>query len=257
MFSSTLQAARKLRVQFQNLRKAYAFSDAVQSRHLTSSARTSTVEQLQAAFRDKSSPFYLEPGTQGPASPGEGFVIPEQVYTLHGSREFHADAAAVDYERSAEQGRKKLTDSGFDPESFYEQRVVWGDQDPFRHVNNVRYLRYLESARMHWMLSLGRELGGEQRARDMLAGKGISLILAEISIKFRRPITYPDTLLIAHRVHDPHSTHFGCAAEIWSYAQNTVVATSDSKLVWYDYDQLKKCDPGPEIHALLARRIQT
>ena len=43
------------------------------------------------------------------------------------------------------------------------------------------------------MLSLGRELGGEQKARDMLAGKGVSLILAEISIKFRRPVTFPDT----------------------------------------------------------------
>ena len=46
------------------------------------------------------------------------------------------------------------------------------------------------------MLSLGRELGGEERARDMISGKGVSLILADVSIKFRKPVTYPDTVRI-------------------------------------------------------------
>ncbi|KAH8116344.1 HotDog domain-containing protein [Phellopilus nigrolimitatus] len=155
-----------------------------------------------------------------------------------------------------EEGEAKLTEMGFDPLSFYEQKVVWGDLDSFRHVNNVRYVRYLESARMHWLQSIGQELGGQERVRDMVAGKGISLILGEISVRFRRPVTYPDTLLIAHRPHEPFPTHFKCAAAVWSNAQRTVVATSDSKLVWYDYDHLKKCDPGAETHAVLARRMR-
>lgn len=44
------------------------------------------------------------------------------------------------------------------------------------------------------MQSLARELGGDQKAHDMISGKGVSLILADVSIKFRRPITYPDTV---------------------------------------------------------------
>lgn len=33
---------------------------------------------------------------------------------------------------------------------------------------------------------------------------------------------------------------------MYSYAQQEVVADSDSELVWYDYETLNKCDPGPE-----------
>lgn len=40
------------------------------------------------------------------------------------------------------------------------------------------------------------ELGGLQKAKDMIEGKGVSLILGELSIKFRRPVTYPDTVRI-------------------------------------------------------------
>ncbi|EJD07483.1 Thioesterase/thiol ester dehydrase-isomerase [Fomitiporia mediterranea MF3/22] len=224
----------------------------------------STIDQLQAAFRDKSSPFYLEPGSQGPSSPGDGFVIPEKEYTL--ARELHTKAAASSEESPTEfsglsdadkEGREKLLGQGFDPESFFEQKVVWGDMDSFQHVNNVRYLRFLESGRIHWMLSLGRDLGGEQKAREMITGKGISFILGEVSIKFRRPLLYPDTLIVAHKPHNPHPTHFSCAGAIWSNSQRAIVATSDSKLVWYDYDRLKKCDPGAEAHAVLGKRIRT
>ena len=44
------------------------------------------------------------------------------------------------------------------------------------------------------MNTLGLELGGPERANDMLTGKGVSLILKDISVKFRRPVLYPDTV---------------------------------------------------------------
>jgi acyl-CoA thioesterase FadM len=52
------------------------------------------------------------------------------------------------------------------------------------------------------MQSLAMELGGSSKAQDMIAGKGVSLILGEINIKFRRPIVYPDTV----RYHKQHMT---------------------------------------------------
>lgn len=51
-----------------------------------------------------------------------------------------------------------------------------------------------EQARIQWMRSLALDLGGPDRANDMISGKGISLILKEISLKFRRPVLYPDTV---------------------------------------------------------------
>ena len=52
----------------------------------------------------------------------------------------------------------------------------------------------LMKARLEWMLSLGRELGGSQKASDMAAGKGVSLILKDVGLKYIKPVLYPDTV---------------------------------------------------------------
>lgn len=44
------------------------------------------------------------------------------------------------------------------------------------------------------MTSLGTALGGPARADAMLKGHGVSLILKSIDVRFRRPVTYPDTV---------------------------------------------------------------
>ncbi|KAI0091567.1 HotDog domain-containing protein [Irpex rosettiformis] len=223
----------------------------------------SDIKALQTAFRDPSSPYHIPPGTKGPAHP-----------------EDH-DVSDIDPAIPA-QGRAELLRLGYDPSSFWEQPIVWGDLDSFQHVNNVRYLRFFESGRIKWMRSLGHEIGGPKKADDMVKGKGISLILRSVSLDYKRPVTYPDTLLIAHKPHTgalksaPHTesgpsstqlppsalsryklakTHFHCLAVAWSYSQRRIVTESDSVLVWYDYDKLAKCNPGEEALEALERRI--
>lgn len=44
------------------------------------------------------------------------------------------------------------------------------------------------------MYHLALELGGVNLAQDMIGGRGVSLILKEISVRYRRPVTYPDTV---------------------------------------------------------------
>ena len=36
----------------------------------------------------------------------------------------------------------------------YTQHVAWGDMDAFGHVNNVQYYRYIESARIAYLMAL-------------------------------------------------------------------------------------------------------
>jgi len=43
-------------------------------------------------------------------------------------------------------------------------------------------------------MALGNAMGGPERALAMSKGQGVSLILKSLSIKFKRPITYPDTV---------------------------------------------------------------
>ncbi|KAF8184454.1 Thioesterase/thiol ester dehydrase-isomerase, partial [Pholiota molesta] len=212
---------------------------------------------LQAAFRDPSSPFHIPPGTQGPESPDS---LPAHAAAHFTTLSAEATESVEASPESLEEARRKLVDAGMDPQSFWEQRIVWGDQDPFQHVNNVRYIRFFESARIKWMMTLGTELGGPARAKAMISGKGISLILKSIDVKFRRPVTYPDTLLIGYRPLPPTEPHhdtatFHVQASAYSLSQKAFVAHSKEALVWYDYDRLKKCDPGEEAKAVLFGRV--
>src|SRR5262245_50427512 len=73
-----------------------------------------------------------------------------------------------------------------------ELPVVWGEMDSYRHVNNVVYFRYFESARLEYF----RRLGWFEYEQQT----GIGPILAATSARFRKPLTYPDTIWVAARV---------------------------------------------------------
>jgi len=126
------------------------------------------------------------------------------------------------------------------------------------------------------MISLGNEIGGPEKAEAMLKGQGVSLILKSVSVNYKRPVTFPDTLLIAHKPYAGSmtsssntelktttpghlqrlpKTHFSVLAVAYSYAQRRIVTESDSVLVWYDYERLMKCDPGAEVRAVLEKRM--
>ena len=151
-------------------------------------------------------------------------------------------------------------------------------------IVSMHVVRFFESGRIKWMMSLGEEIGGPEKAEAMMKGKGVSLILKSVSLNYKRPVTYPDTLLIAHKPHyGPMSaaghtetgpratqldasaapekarrlakTHFHVLAVAWSYKQRRIVTESDSVLVWYDYDKLAKCNPGDEARRVLEGRM--
>ncbi|KAF8887356.1 HotDog domain-containing protein [Infundibulicybe gibba] len=211
---------------------------------------TSSISDLQHAFRDPSSPYHIPPGTQGPESPDSPPSSPIQLGTFPEST---SDAL--------QEARDKLLAAGFDPTSFWEQPIVWGDLDSFQHVNNVRYVRFFESGRIKWMTSVGHDLGGPEKAEAMVKGRGVSLILKSIEVKFKRPVTYPDTLLVSHKPHRPLTANadpaaFHLTASAYSLAQRAIVAESNEVLVWYDYDKLKKCVPDKHVRDAVWRRVK-
>jgi hypothetical protein len=68
-------------------------------------------QELQAAFRDPTSPYHIPEGSHGPASPDEQPLVLS----------------------AAEEGRVYFEDRGFDPASFWEQPIAWGDHDAFQY----------------------------------------------------------------------------------------------------------------------------
>ena len=77
-------------------------------------------QDLRDKFKDPLSPFYLAPGEKGPESPDP--APPSSVTEQAG------------YESAAVKARQELSQLGYDPTTFYEQRVVWGDHDSFQYV---------------------------------------------------------------------------------------------------------------------------
>jgi acyl-CoA thioester hydrolase len=67
--------------------------------------------------------------------------------------------------------------------------VRWSDLDAFDHVNNARFLSYVEEARLAWFDGLA--------APWMDAA--VAPLLASIQMDYRRPITWPATVRVELR----------------------------------------------------------
>jgi acyl-CoA thioester hydrolase len=108
-----------------------------------------------------------------------------------------------------------------------EQVVDWGDMDSFQHVNNVVYVRYFENARVAYFERMDW--------KAYLDETGIGPILGTVQARFRRAVTYPDTLLIGVRVESMSVDRYTMDYRIVSTRQNDLVTTGDTVVVTFDY----------------------
>ena len=104
--------------------------------------------------------------------------------------------------------------------------IVWGDMDAFNHVNNTRFFRYFETARIKYFEKAG--------FIETMEKKSIGPILASISAKFIKPLFYPDTITVGTRVTSIEPTQFIMEYIIESKSKG-IAAIGESKIVVYDY----------------------
>jgi acyl-CoA thioester hydrolase len=121
--------------------------------------------------------------------------------------------------------------------------VVWGEMDSYRHVNNVVYFRYFESARLEYF----RRLGWFEYEQET----GVGPILAATQARFRRPLTYPDTIAVGARVIELGEDRFTLDHRVVSHVQRAVTTEGQGTIVTYHYAEEKKV----AIPAELRRRI--
>jgi acyl-CoA thioester hydrolase len=124
------------------------------------------------------------------------------------------------------------------------QPVAWGDMDACRHVNNTVYFRYFENVRLEFFERL------DWRAFEKESGVGP--IVARAQARFRRPVTFPDTLWIGARVLSMQEDRFTLEHRIVSEAQADWVTEGQVVVVTFDYAKQKKAALPEE----LVRRIR-
>jgi len=121
-----------------------------------------------------------------------------------------------------------------------ESPVVWGEMDAYKHVNNVVYFRYFESARMAYF--------DQVAINDSMKVDGIGPILASTQCRFKAPLTYPDTISIATCVSELSEDRFTMKYYVKSHASGRVVAEGEGLVVFYDYKNNCKHEiPSPII----------
>lgn len=62
----------------------------------------------------------------------------------------------------------------------------WSDLDAFNHVNNARYLTFLEQARIEWLEGIG----------DAWVTDEAGPVVASATLNFKAPITYPADVFV-------------------------------------------------------------
>jgi acyl-CoA thioester hydrolase len=108
-----------------------------------------------------------------------------------------------------------------------EIAVAWGEMDAFRHVNNVAYFRYFESARIAYFDRIDA-MGEMERS-------GCGPILAETRCRFRAPLRYPDRIVVGARVTDVGEDRFTMQHAVVSTSSGRLAAEGEGIVVWYDY----------------------
>ncbi|RXJ73688.1 thioesterase [Veronia nyctiphanis] len=108
-----------------------------------------------------------------------------------------------------------------------EISVAWGEMDALNHVNNAVYLRYFETARLEYFsrFSMMEDIPKTKKGP----------VLGEVTCKYIRPVTYPDTLLIGSRVTNIGEDRFDMEYLAYSKAQGAVTTKGTAKTVMFDF----------------------
>lgn len=110
----------------------------------------------------------------------------------------------------------------------HRERVRFGDLDAMRHLNNVVFLRYFETARIAYL----RELApGHDPANP--EGSGFGLIFAECHIAYRAPAYFDQPVDVTCSVGEVRRSAF--RMDFTMRVDERVIAEGHGWLVGYDY----------------------
>jgi|TARA_R110000744_G_scaffold118350_1_gene221074 acyl-CoA thioester hydrolase len=110
--------------------------------------------------------------------------------------------------------------------------VAWADMDALQHVNNVVYLRYFEIARIDFLNKIN--------LFDTISSNGVGPVISENNIRYKRPVTFPDTLTVGVTISDIKTDRFVMNYTVFSHAQNAITTTGTSKVVMFDFETGQK-----------------
>jgi acyl-CoA thioester hydrolase len=122
--------------------------------------------------------------------------------------------------------------------------IAWGEMDAYGHVNNIVFFRHFESVRIAFLDHIG--------FRNPADNAGVGPILHSTQCRFRRPLSYPDTVHVGARIEELTADRFTMAYRMFGFGQKQVVADGSGIIVSYNYDRMEKA----ELPSAVLRRIE-
>ncbi len=128
-----------------------------------------------------------------------------------------------------------------------ELAVRWRDLDAFNHVNNAMYLRYLEEARLRWLMTLSGSWMDEL----------VAPVVASALVNFKRPIAWPEDVVVELFVDRIGNSSFTLGHRILSAKDaSTLYCDGHVVMVWFDKSSGKSA-PLPEcVRVACARHLE-
>ena len=110
---------------------------------------------------------------------------------------------------------------------YHPIEVRYGDLDPQGHLNNAKYLTYMEQARIAYLRQLGLWKGGSFLE--------IGVIMADANLQFNEPILWGETVHVGLKITRLGNKSLSVEQTFWDPGHQTEYATGSTVLVTYDY----------------------
>jgi len=123
-----------------------------------------------------------------------------------------------------------------------EIEVQWGDMDAFRHVNNVAYVRWGETARIDYFNALNLFSSDPEQMN-------YAPILGFQSVKYIAPLVYPDTVIIGTKTEGIQRDRVILKSYFFSAYQQRLVAIKTHEVILFDYKKQQKISVPKELIA--------
>ena len=105
--------------------------------------------------------------------------------------------------------------------------VRYGDLDPQGHVNNAKFLTYMEQGRVFYLKQLKLWEGG--------SFLNLGVILADVQITFKKAVQFGDPLRVGVRISRLGNKSMTSEYRLEGARDASIFATGSSVLVAYDY----------------------
>ena len=134
---------------------------------------------------------------------------------------------------------------------MHRERVRFGDLDANRHLNNVVFLRYFESARIAFL----RTLIPEHSPTNPDARRGFGLIFAECHIRYRSPVSFDEEVAVECTIGEVRRSAFQVCFDM--RVGERQVAVGDGWLVGYSYTEERAARLPEHVRELLCAEQHT